>query len=300
MKNVDIELAHHEAEASREHAALYTELERVELARAELRRLKDSALALVMEAKGLGASDGGLSTRLAAVNVPDASLESALARARGQRQEALKARKLATQAATQHLLGLRQAIAAATEAVERENQAAQQVVAQAKSQQRASAEEAARQARDAQAREARLLASVPVEPRPASLASRPAAPGAAVPAGESQPPARVQHRVPMQAVIDFHSDDNFYSGFSSNLSDGGIFVATVNLKRIGTEVDLSFTLPTGERIEAHGVVRWVREVNDRMPEVFPGMGVQFTRIDDSAHQAIHRFLEQREPLFYAA
>jgi uncharacterized protein (TIGR02266 family) len=300
MKNVDIELAHHEAETSREEAGLYTELERIELARAEVRRRQDAALALVMEAKGLGADDGGLGTRLAGVKVPEASLEPALSRVRTQRQEALKARKAAHQAAVKHLGSLRQAVADATQAIQREEAAARQVMAQAQAQVQAA------QVAEARAQQARSQAArVPPPPppdagRPPGLAARGVAPVVAIPASGEAAPGRVLHRVPMQAVIDFHSDDNFFSGFSSNLSDGGIFVATVNLKKIGTEVDLTFSLPTGERIEAHGVVRWVREVNDKQPDVFPGMGVQFTRLDESAHAAIHRFLEQREPLFYAA
>jgi uncharacterized protein (TIGR02266 family) len=103
----------------------------------------------------------------------------------------------------------------------------------------------------------------------------------------------------MQAAVDFHSDNNFFNGFSANISDGGLFVATVNLVPLGTEVDLSFSLPSGERIEAKGVVRWVREVNDKLPDAFPGLGVQFSSLKPEAQQAIDSFLAQRDPLFYA-
>lgn len=129
------------------------------------------------------------------------------------------------------------------------------------------------------------LASLPPEtPR------RPAAAG----------PARRQNaRVAMAAEIDFGSDHNFFNGFSSNISDGGLFIATVNTSPLGTEVDLRFTLPTGERIEARGVVRWLREVNDQHPEAFPGMGVQFKALSLTAQKAIHDFCAQREPLFWA-
>jgi hypothetical protein len=68
---------------------------------------------------------------------------------------------------------------------------------------------------------------------------------------------------------------------------------------IGTQVDLSFSLPSGERIQAQGVVRWVREVNDKDPDSMPGLGVQFTRLEDDARAAIERFVASREPMFYA-
>jgi uncharacterized protein (TIGR02266 family) len=112
--------------------------------------------------------------------------------------------------------------------------------------------------------------------------------------------ARLDRRVPMQAAIDLASQHNFFSGFSANLSDGGVFVATVNLLPLGTQVDLKFTLPGGELIESHGVVRWVREVNDGDPEQFPGMGVQFVSLSKAAEESIHRFVQEREPLFFAA
>src|SRR5205823_5272349 len=97
------------------------------------------------------------------------------------------------------------------------------------------------------------------------------------------PEGRQAVRVPMQAQIDFGSDSNFYSGFSTNISDGGVFIATVYVLPLGTEVDLSFTLPNGDSVHTRGVVRWVREVNDRLPDAFPGIGVQFQDLPESAH-----------------
>lgn len=112
------------------------------------------------------------------------------------------------------------------------------------------------------------------------------------------PPKRQSARVRMQAAIDLHSDSNFFSGFSTNLGDGGIFVATVESVPHGTEVDLHFSLPTGERIDVTGVVRWSREVNDRAPDIFPGVGIQFVDLSPEAATAIHRFVASREPLFF--
>jgi Tfp pilus assembly protein PilZ len=61
---------------------------------------------------------------------------------------------------------------------------------------------------------------------------------------------------------------------------------------------MGFSLPTGERVECKGVVRWVREVNDQHPDVFPGIGVQFAELDPRAQQAIEQFIQQRDPMFY--
>jgi len=104
---------------------------------------------------------------------------------------------------------------------------------------------------------------------------------------------RVQERVKMQAAIDIASESNFYTGFSTNLSDGGIFIATPKALPIGTEVDVSFQLPGSAVIHAHGVVRWVGEVTGTMT---PGMGVQFTRLEEKDREAIHAFIATRPPL----
>lgn len=136
-------------------------------------------------------------------------------------------------------------------------------------------------------------------PPPAALRAVPNPVEVMAAAPAAKKPQRSSARVKMQAAVDFTSDNNFFAGFSANISDGGLFIATVNLLPLGTEVDVSFSLPSGERIEARGVVQWVREVNDQLPDAFPGMGVQFAQLNPSAHAAIAQFLSQRDPLFFA-
>lgn len=109
---------------------------------------------------------------------------------------------------------------------------------------------------------------------------------------------RVAKRASMQAVIDLTSDSNFYAGFSTDVSNGGLFVATVYVLPVGAHVDLSFSLPTGERISTHGIVRWTREVNDQVPDSFPGMGIQFASLSQVDREAIERFVRSREPMFF--
>jgi uncharacterized protein (TIGR02266 family) len=109
---------------------------------------------------------------------------------------------------------------------------------------------------------------------------------------------RAHPRVRFEAAVDFSSEDNFWSGFSMDVSEGGLFVATAAAAPRGTKVSLGFTIPGGVRIEAEGEVRWIREYNEKTPLVFPGVGVQFTRIDPTALAAIQRFAAARDPLFY--
>jgi hypothetical protein len=63
-------------------------------------------------------------------------------------------------------------------------------------------------------------------------------------------------------------------------------------------VDLTFTLPGNTRLTVKGEVRWTREIDDRVPDVFPGVGVRFVELGPEAAKALHRFVAEREPLFY--
>ena len=101
----------------------------------------------------------------------------------------------------------------------------------------------------------------------------------------------------MQAAVDLHSDSNFFTGFSTNISEGGLFIATVQTVELGTEVDLNFSLGE-QKLTVRGVVRWVREVNDNTPDIFPGVGIQFVNLDPATAGAIQQFVAAREPMFF--
>ena len=94
------------------------------------------------------------------------------------------------------------------------------------------------------------------------------------------------------------SEHNFYAGFVENMSGGGVFIATHQLKPVGERVELAVYLPDlDEPIRSAGEVRWVR-VYSESSNVPPGMGIRFDALDPSARRRIEEFLAQREPLFY--
>jgi uncharacterized protein (TIGR02266 family) len=162
--------------------------------------------------------------------------------------------------------------------------------------------EEARARREAQAAAQRRPATAPVlSPQGAPAPAR--AKSATQPLGKMCAPAaagrgRTGARIPMQTQVDLSSDSNVFTGFSTNLSEGGVFVATINLLPVGTPVDLTFTLPGNTRLTVKGEVRWTREIDDRVPDVFPGVGVRFVELGMEAAQALHKFVAAREPLFY--
>jgi len=109
---------------------------------------------------------------------------------------------------------------------------------------------------------------------------------------------RASPRVELNVGVGFRSDTNFYTGFTCDLSEGGLFVATHMLLPIGTSLTLTFALPAGPEIVARGVVRWLRDPRDDSAEAVRGMGIQFESINRDDELLIREFMALREPLFY--
>lgn len=121
---------------------------------------------------------------------------------------------------------------------------------------------------------------------------------------KSLPPGAERRRSPrvrLETEVSFESETNFFTGFAEDISDGGLFVATYNLQPIGTEIEVSFTLPDGRLLNLSGKVRWVRDPRDFLDtsgEQQPGMGVQFEGMTEDDKAAIAEFIAARSPLFY--
>jgi uncharacterized protein (TIGR02266 family) len=109
---------------------------------------------------------------------------------------------------------------------------------------------------------------------------------------------REYDRFGVELDVTVTSEHNFYAGFVENMSVGGIFIATHQLKPVGSRLEFSVNLPGCEHpIKGSGEVRWVR-VYSEASNVPPGMGIKFDRLDPASQRGIEEFLAQREPLFY--
>jgi len=95
------------------------------------------------------------------------------------------------------------------------------------------------------------------------------------------------------------SEHNFYTGLTQDLSRGGLFVATHNLRPVGERIHLRFTLPASPTpIEAVTEVRWVRQTAIPGGGGEVGMGLEFIQLSIQGKQAVQAFLRQRESLFF--
>jgi uncharacterized protein (TIGR02266 family) len=145
-------------------------------------------------------------------------------------------------------------------------------------------------------------ASVPGQapvPREALAATMPSVPP------QTPPPARVSvpqaapytgPREKLEANVGATTESNFFVGFSGDISEGGVFVATYLTLSVGDRVQVLVTLPGGFEKTLPGTVRFVRDPMDMESE--PGIGVRFDKLDDEARELILRFIRKRPPLFY--
>lgn len=111
---------------------------------------------------------------------------------------------------------------------------------------------------------------------------------------------RARPRVDLSVGVGFRSDARFYTGFTSDISEGGLFVATHMLQPIGSELALTFALPTGPEISVRAIVRWTRDPHDSNSATPPGMGVQLQALEVEDLERIREFIAVREPIVFVA
>lgn len=86
--------------------------------------------------------------------------------------------------------------------------------------------------------------------------------------------------------VDYSTVDAFFSEFTTNINEGGMFVGTDAPHDIDTLVTLHFRLPDVDQpCEVSGRVVWIREVADA--EGPRGMGIEFETLDDTTRSRIN-------------
>jgi len=97
-------------------------------------------------------------------------------------------------------------------------------------------------------------------------------------------------RVGLKIPVDYSSVDDFFSEFSANINEGGVFVEMEKSVELDTEVQLQFQLP-GERepIRVEGRVAWTSRGTD---EHAAGVGIEFQNLPAEMREAIDRVVRR--------
>lgn len=100
---------------------------------------------------------------------------------------------------------------------------------------------------------------------------------------------RQHKRFPKKVKSEVHSDGGMTFSTSRDLSNGGIFISTPEPVKIGSEVQLSITVPDESGIDIKGIVRWLNESDTE--ERRTGMGIEFVDISESQKVKLKKVME---------
>jgi uncharacterized protein (TIGR02266 family) len=113
---------------------------------------------------------------------------------------------------------------------------------------------------------------------------------------------RTAARTEIEVEVGLETENNFYTGLTQDISTGGVFVATHDLRPHGERLVLKFVLPgVATPFVVDAEVRWIREVTSLSGgrhEGATGMGLRFVNLPPQAKMVIASFLNQRESIFY--
>ncbi len=100
--------------------------------------------------------------------------------------------------------------------------------------------------------------------------------------------ARLHHELP----VAYRTVGSFLTDWATNISHGGLFINTRKTLPVGTVVKLIIQLPNAAfPFDLTGRVTRVTELDNRSNMV-PGMGIEFTDIDEKKRDQIESFVEQ--------
>jgi uncharacterized protein (TIGR02266 family) len=102
-------------------------------------------------------------------------------------------------------------------------------------------------------------------------------------------------RFDVRLVVSVEIGDGSFVGFTENLSQEGVFVATQAPQRVGAAVQLLIALPDLALVHAQGTVRWTRSYS-KSKGISAGIGIRFDKLTALDSVLIHDFLRARQSL----
>ena len=97
---------------------------------------------------------------------------------------------------------------------------------------------------------------------------------------------RAEVRVKTKVKSEVHSDEAMTFSTTSDLSNGGVFIHTLEPLKEGSDVELSIKIPGKVSLDVKGVVRWIKEESDSQS----GMGIEFVDLNDEKKEIIENGL----------
>ena len=112
-----------------------------------------------------------------------------------------------------------------------------------------------------------------------------------------RPPAEAAP-LSLEVVLDATSESNLWLGFSQDMAEGGVFIATYETRPLGARIEISLRLhEDAEPIFLFGNVHWLRppSAGDDFPV---GVGVRLADVSTETARVLQKFAARRTPIFY--
>jgi len=110
----------------------------------------------------------------------------------------------------------------------------------------------------------------------------------------TQKSRRKKLRIPI-LITRIKGDDNgkTFFGYAKNISQGGMFIQSVNPKNVNEQFQIEFSLPGEDELISGTVeVVWKRQLLSRK-SYEPGMGIKFLDIKEDKSTEINKWVERR-------
>ena len=97
-------------------------------------------------------------------------------------------------------------------------------------------------------------------------------------------------RVPSDLAVECSKPQTRGLGRAREISEGGLFLSTEQPLPVGTPLRFRLIGDRGETVDVEGAVVWVRRAgSDERP---PGMGIEFSNLDESQREAVANLVEE--------
>ena len=104
----------------------------------------------------------------------------------------------------------------------------------------------------------------------------------------------MQDRIEVSLPTHFATIRTSDSGEIRNLSPGGLFIATPAIPEVGERIEVHFTAPSGEPVEACGVVWWTTKDRQFYGDATRGFGVRLVD-DGQSYRGLLEHLQEKTP-----
>lgn len=116
-------------------------------------------------------------------------------------------------------------------------------------------------------------------------------------------PSHVDRRDALRTAYDIQvgvaTDHRLFVGLVSNISAGGLFIATDHVLRKGDKVDVKFSIPGSPHVfDKRAVVCWTRPFDAAGERGRAGAGVRLEDLSEEEARILNAFLQVHDPIFY--